>query len=43
MLVSHTCIFAIAPAEQGLEEPTEQAQVEDFTNVALDQGKPQRI
>jgi hypothetical protein len=43
ILVSHTCIFAIDPAVQGLEEPTEQAQIEDFTNVALDQGKPRCI
>jgi hypothetical protein len=40
MLVSHTYIFAIDPTDQGLEEPTEQAQAKDFTNVALDQGKP---
>jgi hypothetical protein len=26
-----------------LEEPTEQAQVEEFTNLALDQGKPRCI
>jgi hypothetical protein len=31
------------PAELELEEPMEQAQVKDFTNVALDQGKPQCI
>jgi hypothetical protein len=29
--------------ELGLEEPTEQAQAEDLTNLALDQGKPQCI
>jgi hypothetical protein len=40
MLVSHTCTFAIDPVELELEEPMEQARVEDFTNLALDQGKP---
>jgi hypothetical protein len=28
------------PAELELEEPTEQLQVEDFTNLDLNQGKP---
>jgi hypothetical protein len=29
--------------EPGLEEPTEQAQAEDLTNLALIQGKPRYI
>jgi hypothetical protein len=32
--------FTIDHAELELEEPTEQAQVEDFTNLDLNQGKP---
>jgi hypothetical protein len=43
MLVSHTYTFVIGPTELELEEPTEQAQVKDFTNVVLDQGKSQCI
>jgi hypothetical protein len=39
MLVSHTCTFAIDPTEMELEERTEQAQVKDFTNLDLSQGK----
>jgi hypothetical protein len=34
LLVSHTCIIAIDPVKQEPEEPTEQAQVEEFTNLA---------
>jgi hypothetical protein len=30
-------------AESEFEEPTEQPQVEDFTNLELDQGKPRCI
>jgi hypothetical protein len=30
-------------AELDLEEPMEQAQVEEFTNLALDKGKPRCI
>jgi hypothetical protein len=33
MLVSHTCTVVIDPAELKLEEPTEQAQVEDLTII----------
>jgi hypothetical protein len=29
--------------EAELEKPTEQAQAEEFTNLALDQGKPRCI
>jgi hypothetical protein len=35
--------FAIDHIELELEEPTEQAQVEDFTNLALNQVKPRCI
>jgi hypothetical protein len=33
----------IEHAEVELEKPTEQAQVEDFNNLDLNQGKPQCI
>jgi hypothetical protein len=37
-------IFCIcAHMEPKFEEPMEQAQVEDFTNLELDQGKPRYI
>jgi hypothetical protein len=44
MLLTH--IWLIYPlghmyAESELEKPTEQAQVKEFTNLPLDQGKPQ--
>jgi hypothetical protein len=42
-VVCHTCTFAIDHAELELKEPTEQAQVEDITNLELDQGKPRCI
>jgi hypothetical protein len=42
MLVSHTCIFVIGHAEQGLEETPEPAQAEDV-NPEQDQGKPRCI
>jgi hypothetical protein len=40
MLVSHTCTFAIDSMELELEESAEQAQVEAFTNLVWNQGKP---
>jgi hypothetical protein len=43
MLVSHTCIFAIDPVESELEEPTEQAQVEDLTNLAWIKASPMHL
>jgi hypothetical protein len=43
MLVSHTFIFTIDLAEQGLEKLTEQAQAEDFTNLDLNQDKSRCI
>jgi hypothetical protein len=42
MLVSHTCIFAIDPAELELEELQEPAPAEE-TNLEQEQGKPQCI
>jgi hypothetical protein len=39
-VVSHTYTFTIDHAEPEFEEPMEQAQVKDFTNLELDQGKP---
>jgi hypothetical protein len=37
LLIGHVC------AELELEVPTEQVQVEDFTNLVLTQGKPRYI
>jgi hypothetical protein len=42
MLVSHTCIFATGHVEQGHEELSEPAQVED-ANTEQEQGKPRCI
>jgi hypothetical protein len=42
MLVSQTCIFAIDHAEQGHEEPSEPAQIED-ANTKQEHGKPRCI
>jgi hypothetical protein len=39
-VVSHTCTFVIDHTEPEFKESTEQAQVEDFTYLQLDQGKP---
>jgi hypothetical protein len=39
MLMSHTCIFAIDPVEQELEELQEVAPAEE-TNPEQEQGKP---
>jgi hypothetical protein len=39
MLMSHTCIFAIDPVEQELEELQEAAPAEE-TNPEQEQGKP---
>jgi hypothetical protein len=43
LLLAHICSYILDHAESELEEPTEQAQVEEFTNLALDQVKPQCI
>jgi hypothetical protein len=42
ILMSHTCIFLIDHVEQGHEEPSEPALVED-ANPEQDQGKPRCI
>jgi hypothetical protein len=42
ILVSHTCIFAIDPTEQELEDLQEPASVEE-TNPEQEHGKPQCI
>jgi hypothetical protein len=39
-LVSHTWTFALDSAKPEPEVQSEQAQVEEFTNLSLDQGKP---
>jgi hypothetical protein len=43
LLVSHTHIFVIYHTEPKFEEPTEHAQAEDLTKLALDQRKHQCI
>jgi hypothetical protein len=43
LLLAHSCAFVIDHAKPKFEESTEQAQAEDLTNLALDQGKPQCI
>jgi hypothetical protein len=43
LLLAHICSDTLDHAEPKLEELTEQAQVEEFINLALDQGKPQCI
>jgi hypothetical protein len=43
LLSAHIWSYMLDHTEQVLEEPTEQAQAEDLTNLALDQGKPQCI
>jgi hypothetical protein len=42
VLVSHTCIYAIDPAEPELEELKEPTPAEE-TNAEQEQGKPQCI
>jgi hypothetical protein len=43
LLVAHICSYTLDHAEPELEELTEQAQAKEFTNLDLDQGKPQCI
>jgi hypothetical protein len=46
MLLAHVWLIyslGLVYVEPELEEPTKQVQVKDFTNLALDQGKPQCI
>jgi hypothetical protein len=38
-LSAHVCSYMLDHAEPELKESTEQAQAEDLTNLALDQGK----
>jgi hypothetical protein len=43
MLLAHVWLIyslGLVYVEPELEEPTKQVQVKDFTNLALDQGKP---
>jgi hypothetical protein len=40
---AHVYSYALDHAEPELEEPMQQAQAEDLTNLALDQGKPRCI
>jgi hypothetical protein len=40
LLLANICSYMLDHIESELEEPTEQAQTEDPTNLALDQGKP---
>jgi hypothetical protein len=39
-LLAHVCSYVLDHAVPKFEEPMEQAQVEEFTNLVLDQGKP---
>jgi hypothetical protein len=39
----HLLHIRLDHTEPGFEEPTEQPQVEDFTNLELDQGMPRCI
>jgi hypothetical protein len=41
LLSAHVYSYTLDHAEPELEELTEQAQAEDLTNLALDQGKSQ--
>jgi hypothetical protein len=43
LLSTYIRSYMLDHEEPKLEEPTEQAQAEDLTNPALDQGKPQCI
>jgi hypothetical protein len=40
VLMAHVCSYALDHTEPKLEEPTKQAQVKEFSNLALDQGNP---
>jgi hypothetical protein len=39
-LLTHVCSYVLDHVMPEFEEPMEQAQVEEFTNLELDQGKP---
>jgi hypothetical protein len=43
LLLAYICSYMLDYAEPELEVPMEQAQVEEFPNLELDQGKPQCI
>jgi hypothetical protein len=43
MLIWPSFAYVLDDAETEFEEPVEQAQVEEFTNLELDQGKPRCI
>jgi hypothetical protein len=43
LLLAHIWSYTLDHMEAELEKPTEPAQVEALTNLALDQGKSQRI
>jgi hypothetical protein len=43
LLPAYSCAFAIDHAEPESEVQAEQAQAENITNLALDQGKPRYI
>jgi hypothetical protein len=43
LLLAHVCPYTLDHVKAELEEPTKQAQAEDPTNLALDQGNPQCI
>jgi hypothetical protein len=40
LFLAHICSFTIDHVEPKLEELMEQAQTEELTNLALDQGNP---
>jgi hypothetical protein len=40
LFLAHLCSYTLDHAEPKLEVQAEQAQAEDLTNLALDQGKP---
>jgi hypothetical protein len=43
LFLAHLCSYTLVHAVSELEVHAEQAQPEDFTNLSLDQGKPQCI
>jgi hypothetical protein len=43
LILARLCSYMLDHVESKHEEPTEQAQVEDFTNLDLDQDKPRCI
>jgi hypothetical protein len=43
LLLAHLCLYTLDHAEPELEVRVDQAQAEDLTTLALDQGKPWSI